>query len=428
MRFSKFAFSAVSAFSAFAVASHAERAADTLVEEFVGPENIIVSGSLNFGVSATDNRDRIDEAEERRQYEERRAAGVRTKTTPRTKEKQTEFHIGPRITLEKNVTGRIALRLSYSPVFTWWDHVRDGGDEFRLNHKFDGSLDYEISPRTSIGFSDALWWSGQRDIYYGEDYEWSADHENDLVNDDYFINTGKVWLRRNLSDTDWAKLTMSYRIKRYDDNARARYSDEDEVVGRLDWMHMLTRRLSLGLYAEYTSWDRRSEAVTGDLVSSGQERGEYMPELKVGVNYLDIGVQGTYDISGHHDHLLYASTGWSKYWYEADDLDDRDVWGVSKLELRLFQQRDTQLFLGTTYSTVSAETYPFSTQKDSVGYVTVRQYLGRNRRLSASGTIEARRRTYDLDDDLSETAKDAGYRSRILEQTGGKSKYYRDTV
>ena len=425
---SKSFLAAAAAFSAFAVAGRAVAdGADTLVEEFVGPEDLIVSGSVNAGVSVTDNRDRIDEARERRQFAELYPAGAKNGAKPRTKEKQTEFHVGPRISLERNVTGRIAMRISYSPVFTWWDGVREGSDEFRLNHKFDAKIDYEPSPRTRLGLSDGLWWSGQRDIYYGDDYEWTADRENDLVNDDYFVNTGTLWLRRDLGDFDWAKATGTYRVKRYDDDTRARYSDEDELTGRLDWMHVLSRRLSLGLYAKYTSWDRRSESVEGDLVAIGQARGAKSPELKVGVDYLQTGVQGTYDFSGHNDHLFYASTGWSKYWYEADDIDDRDEWGQTKVELRLFQQRDTQIIFGASYETVSAESYPFSTQEDKIGYVTVKQYLCKDRRLTASGTVEMRRRTYDLDDDISDKAKNAGYREKLVKQLGGKTEYDRDT-
>lgn len=431
MRFSTFerlSLPAIAAIAALAVSSRAADGSETLIEEFVGPEDIIVSGTINVGVTVTDNRDRIDEAEERRQYEERRLAGVKHPTDPRKKEKQTEYHVGPRISLERNVTGRIAMRLSYSPVFTWWDGVRDGQDEFRVNHKFDGKLDWELTPRTSVGFTDGFWWSGQRDIYYSDDYEWNAAHENDLVNDDYFVNDGTVWIRRQLREADYVKLTGKYRIKRYDEEERARFSDEDEYGARLDWMHDFSRRLSLGLFAEYTSWDRRSERTEADLVSVGQERGEYAPDLDVGLNYLEIGVQGNFDFSGHHDHMLYASTGWTKYWYEADDMDDRDIWGLSKVELRLFQQHDTRFILGCSYGTVSSETYPFSSQEDMIGYVTVRQYLGRDRKLSASATVEVRRRTYNLDDDISERAKDEGYRAKILEQTGGKSEYDRDTM
>ena len=413
---------------AFSAVSRAEEGADTLVEEFVGPESLVVSGSVNVGVTVTDNRDRIDEAEEARQYEERRASGARIKTEPRTKVKQTAFHVGPQVALDKDVTGRINFHLAYSPVFTWWDEVRDGGDEFRLNHKLDARLRYALSPRTELEAGDNFWWSGQRDIYYSDDHVWDPDRENNLSNDDYFVNTARFSIRRELRDEDWVKATARYRFKRYDDDEKARYSDEDEWSVRLDWMHDVTKRLSLGLFAEYTGFDRRSDPAEGDLVQVGQERGEYAPKFDQGVNYLEIGVQGSYDFSGHGDHLLYASTGWAKYWYEADDMDDRDLWGESKLELRLFQQRDTQIFLGGRYGTVASETYPFSSQEDVAGYLTVKQYLGKDRRLSAAGTVEIRRRTYDLDDDISRKAKDEGYRERIMEQTGGKTSYDRDTM
>ena len=58
----------------------------------------------------------------------------------------------------------------------------------------------------------------------------------------------------------------------------------------------------------------------------------------------------------------------------------------------------------------------------------MKQYLGKDRRLSASATVELRRRTYRLKDDMSEQAKKEGYRERLLEQTGGKDEYDRDTL
>lgn len=412
---------------AFAAFSHAEEGPSTLVEEFVGPEDLIVSGSVNVGVTFTDNRDRINEATERRAYEEKVASGVRNPTPPRSKVHQTAFHVGPQITMEKTVRGRMDFRFAYSPVFTWWDEVKDGSDEFRVNHKLDAKLNYEFSPRTEIEIGDNFWWSGQRDIYYSEDHVWDPDAENNLSNDDYFVNTARASIRRNLRDADWVKLSGQYRIKRYDDDEKARYSDEDEWKARIDYMHEFTRRLSLGLFLQYTDWDRRSERTAGQLVQIGQSSGEYTPKLDLGARYLEIGAQGLVDFSGHRNNMLYGSTGWAHFWYEDEDTDDRDFWGESKLELRLFQQHDTQLFFGARYGHVSSETYPFSSQEDLAGYARLRQYLGKDRRLSTTATVELRRRTYRLKDDMSEAAKKEGYRERLLKQTGGKDEYDRDT-
>ena len=57
----------------------------------------------------------------------------------------------------------------------------------------------------------------------------------------------------------------------------------------------------------------------------------------------------------------------------------------------------------------------------------MRQYLGKDRRLSTTATVELRRRTYRLKDDMSEGARKEGYRERLLKQTGGKDEYDRDT-
>ena len=413
---------------AFVALSRAEEGPSTLVEEFVGPEDLIVSGSVNLGVTFTDNRDRINESTERRAYEEKVAAGVRNPAPPRSKVHQTAFHVGPQLTMEKEVLGRMDFRLSYSPVFTWWDEVKDGSDEFRVNHKLDARLSYELSPRTEIEFGDNFWWSGQRDIYYSEDHVWDPENENNLSNDDYFVNVARAGLRRYLGNEDWVKLSGRYSVKRYDDDEKARYSDEDEWKVRLDYMHEFSRRLSLGLLLQYTDWDRRSELTEKQLVQIGQSSGEYAPNLDLGARYLELGVQGEYDFSGHKNNLLYGSTGWAHFWYEDEDTGDRDFWGESNLELRLFQQHDTQLFFGGRYGHVSSETYPFSSQEDIAGYARVKQYLGKVRRLSASATVELRRRTYRLKDDMSEQAKKEGYRERLLEQTGGKDEYDRDTL
>ena len=411
----------------FAAFSRAEEGPDTLVEEFVGPEDLIVSGSVNFGITRTDNRDRIDEKAERRSYEEKVAAGVRNPSAPREKESQVAWHVGPQIKMEKTVLGRMDFRLMYSPVFTWWDDVRDGQDDFRVNHKLDALLRYDLSPRTEIELGDNFWWSGQRDIYYSDDHVWDPDAENNLSNDDYFVNTARASVRRYLRDDDWVKVSGRYRMKRYDDDEKARYSDEDEYVLRLDYMYEFSRRLSLGFLVQYTDWDRESKRTEQQLVQIGQSSGEYAPELDLGARYLELGVQGEYDFSGHGNNLLYGSTSWAHFWYEDDDTDDRDFWGESKLELRLFQQHDTQFFAGTRYGHVSSDVYPFTSQEDLAGYLRVRQYLGKDRRLSANATLEMRRRTYNLKDDISVKAKQEGYRERLLKQTGGKEEYDRDT-
>lgn len=412
---------------AFAAISRADDGADTLVEEFVGPEHLMVSGSVDLGVSVTDNRDRIDEKEEAEQYQSGRAGRV-YKSAPRKKERQTEFHVGPKIRLTKSVTDRIDFSLSYSPVFTWWNNVKKGADEFRVNHTLRANLDYQVSPRTSFGLNDKLWWSGQRDIYYGDDVEWEPDREDNLSSDEHFLNNAKAWVRRDFGDDDYVKISGKYRIKRYDDDEKARYADEDEWVVRGDWVHSVTRRLDLGVFAEYTAWDRRSDGASGDLDMIGQERGENAPSVDQGVNYLEIGVEGKYDFSGHNDHVLYAATGWTHYWYEADGLDDKDRWGATRVELRLFQQRDTRLFIGGRYGHVYSETYPFSSQNDLSGYMTVRQYMGKDRDFSLAATVEVRRRVYNIYKDLDPDSKGYGYWKRLLEETGGDTEYDRDTL
>ena len=170
-------------------------------------------------------------------------------------------------------------------------------------------------------------------------------------------------------------------------------------------MHVYSSTFSYGLFADYTGWDRESPA-----------------ELDLGIDYLTVGVKAVLDLSGDGNHLLEGRVGYNHIWYEADDMDDQDLFGDSKLELKLFQQTDTQLYAGVRYGRDFANIYPFSSQEDLAGYASVRQFFGEDRRLQLGASVELRTRTYDMDDDLNPAAR------KYVDGHDGKTEFDRDSV
>ena len=360
-----------------------------------------LSLSVRFGAAYTDNRDAIPDHYVR--------GGV-----PMDKEGQWSFYVGPTISFTRKIDRQLDLLVSYAPVMRWYDNVRRGKEEFSVNHTAKLFLEYYATPRTILTVDEKYWWSGQKDIWYGDDFTYDPSREN-RISDDYFVNRLRASVKHHFSDVFYGKLSGFWRVKRYDAKEKADTSDEDEYAARVDLMYVASKFLSYGVFADYTSFDRCSDATKKDGY-----------EIDQGVDYITTGAQVAIDLEGNKNDLVIAQVGYIHAWYEADDLDDQNS-GAARLELRLFQQRDTRVMAGVRYGREFADVYPFSSQENLAGYVSLTQY-GFDRKFHATASLELRHRRYDLMDDLDPSARLYGYYESLKNANGGATEYDRDSV
>lgn len=362
-----------------------------------------VSVALKGGVTYTDNRDSIEDGALR--------AGV-----PMKKEDQWSFYIAPVIAFHHETTDSVKFDASYSPVFRWYDNCRPGSEKEKVEHALRAYLDLMLSPITQFKVAETFWYSGQKDYFYGTDYNYDPTRPNRIGND-YYENRLSASLKQSLSEGgDYAKASFRWRIKRYDEDVLADSSDEDEYGARLDLMRVHSKHLTYGLFGDYTSWDRCTDAS------------EYQDmKLELGVYYFTFGAQATWDFYGNGDTYLYGNAGWTHAVYEADDMDDTDAPAL-QLEMRLFQTKPTQVLAGVRYGRDFSDIYPFSSQLDLAGYVALTQYVGADRDLWFNASLELRNRQYDVEDDLDPTAVRYGYVKALVDANGGKTEYDRDSV
>lgn len=347
-------------------------------------EPSVIGASVTVGVKQSDNRDLIDKGK---------------------KEDQLSWYVAPAVSVRKEIADLLHLTAVYSPVYTHYEDCRPGQDENRWEHTLRFGLDYSFTPITTLSIKENYWWRDQKDTFYGDSYEYDSARDAGPSND-YYQNRLEGSLKQALSENgDYVKVGGRWRVKRYDEKVYSENNDEDEWGARAEYMHVYSATFAYGLFADYTGWDRESAA-----------------DMDLGVDYLTVGVQATLDLSGDQNHLLYGSVGYNHIWYEADEMDDQDLFGDSKLELRLFQQTATHVFAGVRYGRDYSNIFPFSSQEDLAGYASVRQYFGQERRFSVGASVELRTRTYDVDDDLNPAA--AAY----VDANAGKKEFDRDSV
>ena len=352
-----------------------------------------ISLKVRFGAAYTDNRDAIPDHYVR--------AGV-----PMDKEGQWSFYVGPTISFRREIDQKLDFSASYAPVMHWYDNVRRGREEFSVNHTAKLFLRYHATPNTILTVSDKYWWSGQKDIWYGDDFTYDPSRDS-RISDDYFQNTFRASVKHYFTDVFYSKVSGAWRVKRYDADEKARMSDEDQYDARLDLMYVASKFLSYGVFVDYTSFDRSSDATKKDGYKIDQ-----------GVDYVTAGAQAVLDLEGNKNDLIVAQVGYNHAWYEADELDDQKMFGAASLELRLFQQRDTRVLAGVRYGRDFSDVYPFSSQEDLAGYVSVTQY-GFDRKFHATASLELRNRHYDLLDDLDPAAYRYGYAEALKAANGG---------
>lgn len=359
-------------------------------------EQPLVNVGVRVGVQYTDNRDSVKD-------------GTLVAGKPVKKEGQTTWSVAPWFRVHKEIVDLLFLDVRYAPTFYGRENCRRGQEETKWSHAADVALLYSFNPITTLDVRDTFRWSGDRSYYYGSDEAYDSKRDS-RVSDDYTDNLLRASVTRKFSDDgDYAKLAGHWRVKRYDEHEVAKNADTDEWGARLDYMHVYSTTFSYGAYAEWTDWDREN--------SLG---------IDMGNDTYEAGVQAEWDMSGDGDHRVYASVGYERVTHEADDLDDENT-ASGRVELRLFQQRETQLLAGIRYGVDYSDVFPFSSQDDLRSYISLRQYFGDDRRFSARASVEFRTRGYKLKDDLDPAAAKYGYAKALIDANGGKTSYDRDT-
>ena len=148
-----------------------------LVGTTFAAEPNLVSASVTAGVKQSDNRDLIDSGD---------------------KEDQTSWYVAPTIRIRREIVDLLHLDASYSPVWTRYDNCRPRQEEEKWEHTVRLNLDYAFSPLTSVGLRENYWWSGQKDYFYGDDYEYDPARD-DRKNNDYYQNRLNGFLKQSLS-------------------------------------------------------------------------------------------------------------------------------------------------------------------------------------------------------------------------------------
>ncbi len=358
--------------------------------------------SASFGVAHTDNRDNVENGTLR--------AGV-----PQKEESQTSFYIGPTLRLKRQIDDRLDFSAGYSPVIRWYDEVTKGKEKHKVDHSVFVKLDYKLTPRTRVTFGENYWWTGMRDYFYGTDYDYDPNRDTRLDHE-YYQNRVTASVSQKLIGEDYVKVSGRWRVKRYDEKELADYSDEDEYGARLDFMHVASRYLAFGVFGDWQDWDRASDASR----NAGYE-------IDQGYTVYTLGAQSIVDFAGNRDNYVYAGIGWARGEYEADSVDDQDAASVN-VELRLFQLSDTRVLAGFRFLPHYSDSYPFSSQKDTAGYVTLTKYFDADRRFRVNASCEYRTRKYELSDDIDQGSFRYGYAEALKAANNGATEYDKNTL
>jgi len=364
--------------------------------------------SMTVGVKHSDNRDSIP-------------SGYLVNDEVIKKESQSEIWFRPTISLNHSIEGKYRLSFSYSPSYTYFDNPREGGTESEWSHAVRGLAEYHMSPRTTLTVSDNYWWSGAKDWHYGEDYEFDP-NETQTRNDDYYKNNLSLAIRHQFSDSSWARATGRWNIKRYEEQFIADYGDEDEYVLLVELMRRHGRRLSYGIYSEYTAFDRNNGEAARPIGGS-----ETPGRIDTGVQYLNTGVQVAYDFFGDRSVVVSARTGYNYMWYEADGIEDDDKIGDSVVELLLFQQARTSGKIGLKYGKEYGNVFPYSSQENTTLFASLSRVVGRQNKLRVGADVEYRTREYELAK-VDPDAEIYGYYAQWIERRGHDGSAKRDST
>ncbi len=356
--------------SVFAAAVLALAVSSSLAIALAESSNNPFGLSVSVGVLRTDNRDQIED-------------GIIVNDKRIEKDDDTEISVSAKISYDHMLPGRYMIKLSYEPFYTYYDNPRPNSEEEEWSHNFNGRFTYFWGDRASITLKDDYWWSGNSDWYYGDDYEYLKNMDDSWSerSDDYYENRFSGDLVYNLSEVDYTVLSSKWRVKRYDDSEVASSNDEDEFNVRLALMRKLSRFFQLGIFADYTMFDKDS-----------------VNDIDLGVDYVTVGFQGGYDVFGDQALVINGSIGYNMMSYDDSDMDDKDMLGDSSLELVFTPQTRFRGSVGLRYGNVYSTTYPFTSEDTLAVFGTARYILGSNNRFAVGGQVEYRMRDYDLED------------------------------
>jgi hypothetical protein len=343
-----------------------------LGDGLLGTENNPFGIEMIFGLSHTDNRDRVPNG------------GMANNGEVVQKEEDTVFRVSPTISFERQLAGRYDARVYYRPAYVHHSNPRVGSERHSWEHGFDFWLRFQLAPLTELILSDNYWWSGEKKWNYGE--EVYSPEERALRNDDHIGNKIQGELVHDISADFNFSLAAMYEIKRYDNNAFVTRYDEDtlKITARLN--NKVSRNLTWGVYSEYTVYDRGTHGEIDD------------DQVRVdnGVTYWNNGLHASFDVFANRRFIFTGRIGYNYLWYEADEVEDDDMMGDTSIELHIYQEERTRGHIGLRLNKTHSDYYPYSSQDDAALYGSVSTVIGRDTQLRLGVDAEYRNRKYDL--------------------------------
>lgn len=273
------------------------------------------------------------------------------------KEDDIKYGIQPRLSYDGKISDTQSYKISYSPVWHYWDNPRVGSRKSEFSHL--ASAEYKFA-------ADALNVFTLRDDFkYFLDDRWYLD-ENDVARStaidrkhvdhaqEHYDNTASVKWDHQVSSRTGFSIKGYWNIIRYDDDEVAEMSDEDKYGLRLDISRASSAQINYGFFLHYRGWDEKDSAWTS---ADGAYRTQ---KIERGINTYTIGLAGAYRWD---ERLTFkASYGWEWVDYESGSIDDRDFPGDLDVSATYALDLRSRGILGARYYVSEAWVYPYASQ------------------------------------------------------------------
>ncbi len=280
-------------------------------------------------------------------------------------EKEDSLNLGAQFTaaFDTYLDARNFVRFSYSPIYNYWDNPRVGGKSDEWSHYATAKYKYTVDSRSYFELKDEFRYTHD-DFWYLTDADQERTRNNDkrLENEqEHMVNYVEADYSREVTKLDTLRLLAGWRTVAYKDDEISDREDEDQFRVHARWLHGVSARASLGLYARYHSYmygSKTVDDVDGEIVSTSRD-----------LQSLSGGISGQYRVS---ERLVFnANCGVEQITYDADSIDDRtSVEGG--LDMTYETSADTRFSAGFDYSTVDGWVYPYASQDLSSFYAAFR--------------------------------------------------------